>query len=319
MANIKDVARLANVGTSTVSRYFNKSGYVGDDSKEAILKACKELNYTPNALARAVKTKRSYTICLIVPNISYFFFAEVSAIIQQTCIKRGYKVLLLNADSEKAMREINQSQLHHGFVDGAIVVSAYKGIEEFVYDVPVVFLEKLTQSKYRHSCIYADQQDGAQLACEYLIEQGCKKILYINNEEHYNSSIERMNAYIECMKKHELPVANITLQELAQRGYQSLIEEQYDGVFAWNDYTAAKFMDHCREEAIRIPEDIQLIGYDDVSLAKYLYPQLTTIAQPIESLGIYAADTLINKIEGKQKEEVKIILENKLMVRGTTK
>lgn len=321
MATIKDVAKKAKLGTSTVSRYFNKSGYVSEESRMAIEQACAELQYTPNALARAVKTKKSYTICLIVPNISYYFFAELSAVIQRACIQRGYKVLLMNASDESIMKEINRNQLNHGLVDGAIIASVYEHVETLCYDVPVVFLEKVSSvsQHQKYSCIYADQEDGMHMGMQYLREKGCQKILYLASASLYRSAMERKQAYAAFMHQYALPTCIMTLEELQETGYSYLTQNGFDGVIAWNDYTAAIFMDHCREAGIRIPEDIQLVGFDNVSLAQYLYPQLTTIEQPIESLGTYAVDTLINKIEGKQKEEIKVILNCHLIERKTTK
>lgn len=317
MANIKDVAKLTGYGTSTISRYFN-GGYVSEEKKNIIELACKELKYTPNSLARAVKTKRTYTICLVVPNISYFFFSELSAFIQQTCMKRGYKVLLINALDSDALREINQSHLHHGLVDGAIIVTLYQGVEDLEYDVPVVFLEKLRNQKQKQSCVYVDQYEGAFQACEYLIEKGCKKIAYLKGNKSYNIALEREQAYLHCMNKYNYDATILDSIELKEGDSLFLKKNGFDGVFAWNDYAAAQFMDYCRKSSICIPDDIQLIGYDDVSLARYLYPQLTTIAQPIEMLGTYAADTLMNKIEGKQKEEIRVTLDTTLIVRNTT-
>lgn len=318
MANIKDVAKLTGLGTSTISRYFN-NGYVSEEKKIIIEQACKQLKYTPNVLARAVKTKRTYTICLVVPNISYFFFSELSAFIQQTCMKRGYKVLLVNALDGDSLREINSSHLHHGMVDGAIIVSLYQGVEDLEYNVPVVFLEKLRNKKHKHSCVYVDQYEGVYQACEFLIEKSCKKIAYVKGNKNYNIALERERAYMNCMDENGYTRFILDFDELSESDYSFLKDNEIDGVVAWNDYIAAQFMDNCRKTSIRIPEDIQLIGYDDVSLARYLYPQLTTIAQPIETLGTYAADTLINKIEGNQKEEIRITLDNKLIIRNTTK
>lgn len=319
MANIKDVAKLSGVGTSTVSRYFNKSGYVSEESRERIQQACKELHYTPNALARAVKTKHAYTICLVVPNISRFFFAELSSAIERACVKRGYKVLLVNAGDEETLKEINLTRLHQGFIDGAIITAAYKDSEEIDFDVPVVFMESVNGKKHKYSAVYTDQYDGAMQACEYLYEQGCRKIIYLKSETHYKASVERERGYRDCLNQHGLPLHIFSLEDLDNKGFQIFKNHEYDGVFAWNDHLAAKFIERCHQAYVNLPEDVQLIGYDNVSLARYLYPQLTTIAQPIEALGTYAADSLINKIEGIQKEEIRIVLENELIIRKTTK
>lgn len=318
MTNIKDVAKLTGLGTSTISRYFNH-GYVSENNKSIIEEACIELNYTPNNMARAVKTKHTFTICLVVSDISNMFYSELSAYIQQACMDKGYKVLLLNAKNGHALEALNKEYLHSGLVDGAIITSLFQGCEDLSYSIPIVFLENLNDKKCKQSCIYVDQFDGVSQACAHLIEKGCKKICYVKGNTKYYIAQAREKAYIKYMHAKGLPSVIIGMDTLEQTRYGYVRVEQIDGVLAWNDYIAAKCIEGFRSVGIRIPEDIQLVGYDDVALANYLYPKLTTVTQPLSLLGAYAVDTLINKIEGKQKKEIRIILENTLNIRDTTK
>lgn len=319
MATIKDVAKLSGLGTSTVSRYFNKTGFVSKQSEEKILIACKELNYVPNALARAFKTKRTYTTCLILPTISNLFFPELAITIEQTCIKRGYKVILCNTNEDAELEKLYLEMIEQSYVDGIIVATGERMYKKLDTDIPIVFLDRVNFNSKSYSIVTSDHLDGAIQASEYLIKQGCKKLLFIQPNKKYGPAILRKNGFEQVMLEHQLEYKCLSLDTLNTAELDEVFSEGFDGAFAWNDYAAAKFMDECRSRSIRIPEDIQLIGYDDIPIAEFLYPKLTTISQPLEMLGKYAADILIDKIEGLREQEVKIVLENKLVIRQTTK
>lgn len=319
MATIKDVAKLSQLGTSTVSRYFNKSGFVSVESEEKILKACKELNYTPNALARAFKTKKTYTTCLVLPTISNLFFPELAIAIEQTCIKRGYKVILCNTNEDAELEKLYLEMIQQSYVDGIIVATGERMYRKLDSDIPIVFLDRVDFNTKNFSIVTSDHFDGAIQASEYLIKTGCTKLLFIQPDKHYEPATLRRSGFKKVMKDHQMECKCLTLEDVREIGLEQLVKEGYDGTFTWNDYAAAAFLDECRTRNIRVPEDMQVIGYDDIPIAQFLYPKLTTIAQPLDLLGKYAANILLDKIEGKVVEEIKIILENKLVIRQTTK
>ena len=319
MATIKDVAKLSNLGTSTVSRYFNKTGFVSKESEEKILKACKELNYVPNALARAFKTKKTYTICLILPTISNLFFPELAIVIEQTCIKRGYKVILCNTNEDVHLEKIYLEMIEQSYVDGIIVATGERMYKKLNSDIPIVFLDRVDYQTKKYSIVTSDHKDGAIQASEYLIKTGCKKVLFIEPNKKYGPATLRREGFEQVMKEHHIPYKCIALEKMSKSELDATFRESFDAAFAWNDYAAANFLDECRSRNIRVPEEMQLIGYDDIPIAKFLYPKLTTVSQPLEMLAKYAAQMLIDKIEGIQADDVKVILENKLVIRNTTK
>lgn len=319
MATIKDVAYRSGLGTSTVSRYFNKTGFVSKESEEKILKACKELNYVPNALARAFKTKKTYTTCLVLPTISNLFFPELAITIEQTCIKRGYKVILCNTNEDVELEKLYLEMIEQSYVDGMIVATGERMYKKLTTDTPIVFLDRVDFTTKKYSIVTSDHLDGAIQASEYLIQTGCQKLLFLQPNKKYGPATLRKQGFEQVMQKYQKEYDCISLEQMSASSLDHLLQKGYDGAFAWNDYAAARFMEECRNRNIRIPDDMQVIGYDDIPIASYLYPKLTTISQPLELLGKYAADILIDKIEGKRNEEVKIVLENKLVVRGSTK
>lgn len=319
MATIKDVAKLSGLGTSTVSRYFNKTGFVSSESEGKILKACKELNYVPNALARAFKTKKTYTTCLILPTISNLFFPELAIAIEQTCIKRGYKVILCNTNEDAELEKLYLEMIQQSYVDGIIVATGERMYKKLNTDIPIVFLDRVDFNTKNFSIVTSDHLDGAIQASEYLIKAGCKKLLFIQPNKKYGPAIQRKDGFEKVMNEHQIDYKCITLEDKDSMDLNELLREGYDGALAWNDYAAAKFLEVCHSNSVRIPEDMQIVGYDDIPIAQYLYPKLTTVSQPLDLLGKYAADILIDKIEGKITEEIKIVLENKLVVRQSTK
>lgn len=318
MATIKDVAKLSGLGTSTVSRYFNKTGFVSTESEAKILRACKELNYVPNALARAFKTKKTYTICLILPTISNLFFPELAIAIEQTSIKRGYKVILCNTNEDFELERLYLEMIQQSYVDGIIVATGERMYKKLDKDIPIVFLDRVDFNSKKFSIVTSNHFDGAVQASEYLIKAGCHKLLFIQPEKKYGPATLRKNGFEKVMQEHQMEYRCITLAKNA-KDLDSILKEGYDGAFAWNDYDAAQFLEECRTRHIRVPQDMQIIGYDDIPIAQFMYPKLTTVSQPLELLGEYAANILIDKIEGKISEEIKIILENKLVIRKTTK
>lgn len=319
MATIKDVAKRSGLGTSTVSRYFNKTGFVSSESEAKILEACKELNYVPNALARAFKTKKTYTTCLILPTISNLFFPELAITIEQTCIKRGYKVILCNTNEDASLEKLYLEMIQQSYVDGVIVATGERMYAKFSPNIPIVFLDRVDSNMKKFSIVTSDHLDGAKQASEYLIKTGCKKMLFVQPNKKYGPARLRKQGFEKVMSEHHMEHTCITLEDLSDVEFDKLIKEGYDGALAWNDYAAAKFLELCRNRGIKVPEDMQLIGYDDIPIAKFLYPKLTTISQPLDLLGKYAAEILINKIEGKITDEMSIVLENKLVVRQSTK
>lgn len=319
LTTIKDVAKLSNLGTSTVSRYMNKSGFVSRESEEKILKACKELNYVPNALARAIKTKRTYTICLIVPTISNLFFPELAISIEQTCIKRGYKVILCNSNEDAELEKLYLDMIQQSYVDGVIVATGERMYKQLNTDKPIVFLDRVSMKSKKYSIVTSDHFDGGVQVGEYLLKLGCKRLLHIQPAKRYEPALLRKAGFEQAICDKDVAYSCVVFDKMSKKEKDIVFEQQYDGVFAWNDYAAAKFMEECRDRNISIPNDVQVIGYDDIAIAKFLYPKLTTISQPLNLLGKYAAEIVIEKIEGIRTDDVKIVLENKLVVRDTTK
>lgn len=319
MKTIKDVARLAGIGASTVSRYLNNNGYVSQKSKDKIDKALKELDYQPNALARAVRQQRSYTIGLVIPTISNQFFSEIAIAIEQSCMDRGYQTILCitNEDEEKEKKYIDMI-LQNRF-SGIILATGTYIPERLENRIPIAFIDRIIDSANKNIVtVTADNFTGAKKATRHLINLGCKRVLHLCGPDNLEPAYLRKQAFIHVAASHGIDYQILAFDQLTPLQIDQLFQEQYDGVFVWNDETAIQFISECHAKKINIPEEIQIIGYDGIKMSELIYPKLTTICQPINDLGQIASEVLINKIEGKKENRQKVILKNVLIERGTT-
>lgn len=319
MKTIKDVAKFACVGASTVSRYLNNNGYVSKASKEKIDKALKELNYQPNALARAVRQQRTYTVGLVIPTISNHFFSEISIAIEQNCMERGYKTILCITNDEEEKEKKYIDMILQNRLSGIILATGTQISEQLEDMIPIVFIDRVIDSSSRNIVtVTADHFGGAKEATQHLIKLGCKKLLHFSGPDKAEPAYLRKKAFKQIVECNSVEHKIVRFNELANIQLDELFQEEYDGVFAWNDITAIKFISECHARNIKIPEQIQIIGYDGITMSELIYPKLTTVCQPINELGKTASDVLINKIEGKKDNIRNVILENELIERGTT-
>ena len=319
MKTIKDVARLAGIGASTVSRYLNNNGYVSKRAKDKIDKALKELDYQPNALARAVRQQRTYTIGLVIPTISNQFFSEIAIAIEQNCIDRGYKTMLCitNDDEEKEKKYIDMI-LQNRF-SGIILATGTYISERLENHIPIVLIDRIIDSSNTNIItVTGDHFGGAEEATRHLIKLGCKKLLHLCGPEKTEPAYLRKKAFEQVARDHCIDYKILVFNQLTPSQLQQLFQEQYDGVFTWNDVTAIQFISECHAQKIKIPKEIQIIGYDGIKMSELIYPKLTTVCQPINHLGRTASDVLINRIEGKKEKRQKVIFKNILVERGTT-
>lgn len=319
MATIKEVAKLAGVGTSTVSRYFNSSGYISEDAREKIKKACDELNYTPNELARAMKLNHTKTIGVMIPTICNPFFTELVHVIEQKLLKKGYKTVLCNTNGDLELEQNYLNLAMSNRFDGIILITGSFEFLQLKTKIPMILLDRIDMGGKPHISLTSNNRQGAHLATEYLIQCGCRKLMYLDSEEEIIPAKERMKGFLEIAKKHEIPFEICSSKDLDADRLKSLIDDGVDGIFAWNDISAVQVLSQCAMAGIRIPEQVQLIGYDNIEMSEMVYPKLTTIEQPTVELGDLASQHIIDLIDGKIHPPITIELDNRLVVRQSTK
>ena len=322
MANIRDIAKAAGVGIATVSRYLNDTGYVSDEVKVKIQKVIEELNYKPNALARAIFTKHSKTIGLMVPNISNPFFNQMASVIEEYANEMGYNIFLCNTDdnAEKERKYLDVLQSHR--VAGIIVArskckEAYSNI-----NIPVISFESHISDQM--ITVSSDNYNGGKIAFDHLYQCGCRKIIHIKGPTCFEATEERSRGFLDAAKDRNLKIDLIEFQtDFQVKMLESNIErlnkiDECDGIFVFNDIAAATVIKFLRRSGIRIPQEVQIIGFDNSFICELLHPSLTTINQPIQELGKSTIELLIKLINGEDIAIKEYLMETKLVKRETT-
>lgn len=325
MATIVDVARLAGVTPTTVSRVINNRGYISEKTKKRVHEAMDELGYQPNEIARSLTKQKSNTIGVIVPHISHPYFAKLISNLENEAAKKDYKIILCNS-KEKAEKEKQYLDMcKSNRVAGIIICSGNVESNKInTGGIPVVLLEKnFEEGKFGIQC---DNYQGGKLATEHLIECGCKKILHLSGViDEEMPADNREKAFIDVCSKNEIEyfIKKYDIDTYNQMNYYDYIKaalneiEGVDGIFASSDLIAAQVIQVCNEIKIRIPEDIKLVGFDDVDISQLTTPRITTVHQPIKEmarLSIELIDAKYNNIEVNEKT----ILPIKLIIREST-
>ena len=325
MATIVDVARLAGVTPTTVSRVINNRGYISEKTKKRVQEAMDELGYQPNEIARSLTKQKSNTIGVIVPHISHPYFAKLISNLENEAAKKDYKIILCNS-KEKAEKEKQYLDMcKSNRVAGIIICSGNVESNKInTGGIPVVLLEKnFEEGKLGIQC---DNYQGGKLATEHLIECGCKKILHLSGViDEEMPADNREKAFIDVCSKNEIEyfIKKYDIDTYNQMNYYDYIKaalneiEGVDGIFASSDLIAAQVIQVCNEIKIRIPEDIKLVGFDDVDISQLTTPRITTVHQPIKEmarLSIGLIDAKYNNIEVNENT----ILSIKLIIREST-
>jgi len=304
MASIKDVAKLAGVGLGTASRVINNKGSVKPETRERVLRAIKELNYTPNEVARSFQSQSSKLVGLIIPSVWNSFFSELAYYVENELYKRGYKMLLCNSDAESS-KEIGYLEMLKRHQVAGIITITYSDFTGFgTIDLPVVSIDRYINDKIPH--IASNNYDGGRLAAEALIKGGAKKLAYMGGVPLFKSSVsERKRALIDVARKEELPYVVYETMPTENQIEDTVTEfldlyEDIDGVFTSTDLFAGALIKELGNRGKRVPEDVQVVGFDGIQNNDFFRPILSTIVQPVEGLGRKSVDILLNLIENKK-------------------
>ena len=327
---IQDVAEKANVSVATVSRVMNGNYPVKAETRETVLKVIKELNYIPNMQARELTKQKSTTIGVVVPSINNMFFTELVYGIENELKTNSLSIILActNGDSDEEQKCVNN--LISRNVSGIIVAGpGTENIKAKFYDnishkIPLVFIN----SEYMDSNIsYVsnDEASGAKIALNYLLDNNHKDILFARGKDSYSYDIKE-KIYKEIMAKNfdSSKIINIgngntsdTVDNTMNIFLDILNNRSSTAVFACNDLMAVGVLNACKKLGIKVPNEISIIGYDNIPLSKFVEPKLTTMDQNMFFLGANAAQLLVEKIDCDNKFSKRIILNNSLVERET--
>lgn len=300
MATMKDVAQRAGVGVGTVSRVINHVPGVKESTLIKVNQAIKELNYIPDEYARGLKTKSSRTIALILPSVWYPFFSEFAYYVEKRLGKENYKLLLCNSNDNTTEEAKYIKMLKQNKID-AIIAITYSDIEQYIYsNIPFVSLDRYFDKKV--SYVTSDNYEGGKLAARKLLEHGARSLAYVGSHSKYpNGTMLRRAGFRDYLKNIGIDYKEIFLQEPVNDFTPYILEmlkvhPKIDGIFCHTDSLLLKLRKILNQYGYRVPEDIQLIGFDGMNLSSDLPLGISTIAQPVEQLANGAVDLVLRKI-----------------------
>ncbi|SDN98667.1 LacI family DNA-binding transcriptional regulator [Halobacillus sp. SY10] len=323
MVTIKDVAREAGVSVATVSRVLNDNGYVGADTRKKVMEAIAELNYSPNEVARSLYKRESRLIGLLLPDITNPFFPQLARGVEDELSQAGYRLLLGNSD-ENIQKELDYIQT---FVQNNVVgiITATNHVDYKIYealDLPLVLLDRASEN---YPAVFADGREGGRLAAKTLIEKGSKRITLVKGPANIKPAQDRFQGAIEELSQADVDFSVLSTTSYSFEEAQGWAEELFDkfsdtdGVIASNDIVGIAIVHEALERGKRIPDDVQIIGYDDIPQSRLSYPTLSTIRQPAYEMGREAAKLLIRTIKKEPGVEQTIQMPVELVERKTTR
>jgi len=306
--SIKDIAELAGVSHSTVSRALHGRGRMSEETRSRILALVEEVGYTPDALARSLVSGDTHTIGVVVTSIADPFVVQIVDGIEDIAQKAGYSVLL-SASNNDPVREIAVVEtFRERRVDAVIVTSSRIGalyadiLDDF--GAPIVLINNMQQGKYVFS-VSTDDVGGAQMAVEYLLKLGHRRIGYIGSSDRPISSQRRWQGSCQAFAELGYPVPGLRVEPegetdlaVGSKGLAELMIHDPSAIFAYNDMTAFGVMLAAREMGIDIPRQLSLVGFDDIQVAEFVTPTLTTIHQPRKSMGRAAMEMTLALLRG---------------------
>lgn len=324
MTNIRDVAHLAGVSVATVSRYLNQKGYLSEKSKKKIEVAIEELNYKPNLIARSLSTKQDNSIGLLLPDITNPFFPELARAIEDVCIAKGYSIILCNTDDNIEKEMTYLQLLKQKYVAGLIITM--NQLPQSMYldlNIPIVGLDRVENLPF--PIITTDNELGGKMAAQHLIQTGSKNLLVLSGPTNVDSVAGRVKGFQEYASRYEDVIIQLMPSHFNyKKSYKDIIEflqknRDIDGIFACSDTDGIAAIKAATTLNYSIPKDIQIIGFDGVSIGELTSPSLTSVAQNIYLLGSLAAEQLIAQIEGQDMTKQSVKIAPKLIMRDSTR
>jgi LacI family transcriptional regulator len=329
MATIKEIAQRANVSAATVSHVVNNTRFVSDEVRARVDAAVAALGYVPNAVARSLRMRGTQTLGMMIPNISNLFFAELVRAFEDECYRQGYSLILCNSEDDPGREIIYLRTLMSKRVDGLVMISA--GRDDHLCRLlsttwlPLVIVDREIEG-VTADLVEVDHEHGGYLAARHLLDLGHRRIAAIAGPGDLVVSKQRVFGFERALAEAGTPRPAeylIHASFTTQGGYEAArrllgLAKQPTAVFACNDLLALGAIHAMREAGMRVPQDLSVVGFDDIALAAFVSPRLTTIRQPKQRIGELAAQLLIARIKGKRDDVVKKLLEPELAPGDTT-
>lgn len=326
MVTIKDIAKKANVAVSTVSYVLNNKKNVKPETKERILAAIREFDYHPRSVARSLKTKKTLTIGIVLPDITNLFFTETTRGIEDAANQYGYNVILCNTDKDPKKEMNYLSTLYSKDVDGIVFLGScfnYQLVESKA-DTPIIFIN--SKSGDNSFSISIDDIKGGYIATKHLLEKRRSEIMFLTGSLSRSAFFKRMMGYIDALASEGRSYNELLVQQCDvsfQGGYDKIYSifsrnTEIKSIFAVSDVIALGAIRALTDIGLKVPEDISVVGYDDISISAMFIPSLTTVRQPMYKMGQKAVELLVKRISDSTLKNQNIIVEPELIIRESS-
>jgi len=328
---IKDIARLANVSNATVSRVINNYPYINEKTKMKVQRIISKTDYQPNTLARSLVTKKSGMIGVIVWDLASPFFSEIVREIGIECREKNYQPIFCSTDGNDKIQAEYIELLLQKNIEGFIIATAHlhdPQIERLVLRgyPPVVLIDRRLQTELA-SYVTVDNVEGAYMATKHLIDHGHKRIACVSGQDNSSSGLERLEGYKKALAESNIPIDQTLIipgNFLRAGGYRaaevilSLKEKRPTAIFCSNDSMALGMLEFFGKRGIRVPQDIALVGFDDISISSLNFIQLSTISSRKVDVVKNAINILIKKISNPDDDtQYGIKIKPKLVIRNS--
>jgi len=331
---IKDIAKRAGVSHSTVSRALHGSHLISDATVERIRRIAVEMGYFPSATARSLKTNRSHALGVIVSNIDDPFFSEILQGIEEIAQENGYSMFMAASQRDPEREQVIVQDMRERHVDGLILCSTSFSAEQrrklLEYGVPIVMVNNQAAEEYRYS-IYHDDVDGSRQTAHHLIALGHQHIAYLGNSLSGRTTLDRLTGFRQEMDAAGLLIPAAYIHEVpggrAEDGLAGVdhfinLPQRPTAILCFNDMLAIGVLNGLHKNGIRVPEDISVVGFDNIVFSAYTNPPLTTLDQPKRYIGAEAARLilgLLNPLDGEEFPKKNIRkLKGNLLIRQST-
>lgn len=328
MATIRDVAKMAGVSTSTVSHVINETRFVSEDTRERVNEAMRALNYTPNNIAQSLRRQKTNTIGVLLPTTANPYFGGILAAIESASFEHSHNLIIGNATDDPERENAYIDVLISRQIAGMLLISTGDIIRSIArlqeQNVPVVVVDRPGE-RYRVDEVLTDNRQGGLLATQHLLDYGHRTIACITGPDHLINSQERHQGYLDAMFGAGIVVDDSLIaagnfdHESGYEAARRILNERPDvtAIFACNDLMAIGAIRAVHDCGMRVPQDVSVIGFDNISMSSYTTPKLSTVSQPIEDVGHAAVECLLARIEAPDRPTQREVLPVALVERET--
>ena len=321
-----DIARMAGVSIATVSRVLNKNGRYSAETEKKVLQVVEKYNYAINPNAQGLRTNRTKTIGIIIPDITNEYFSHIVRSVESSVIPLGYNVFVCDSNENVDYEAFHIASLQSKGVEGIIYISARTSVDEVSteFTVPVVYIDRRPGVEFNY--VSSDNEMGGFLATQELIKKGCRKIAIIHDVNSYSTVNKRIQGYLNALKKYGAEIDDSRIvscrvsYEDARQAVKKLISDgvEFDGVFCTTDTMALGVLRGLKESGKKVPKDVKLVGFDGITHTEISDPPISTVVQDTEQLGKRSVDVLMDLINNNANKVHEYTIPVALSVRGST-